>query len=93
MLHNMEEQDNQSINFSQLDTYTKTCRMQATGASGTTVRTSIPRQFIQKEAEKCGMSIKEFISCYRIKWRYNGFPGIWAEFVAVKNDVTDGHEN
>ena len=66
---------------SEKDTYTKTYRMQATGAGGKTIRTSVPSEIIEKEARRLGITVKEFVSHYRVMWLYNGFEGAWAKFV------------
>ena len=66
---------------SEKDTYTKTYRMQATGAAGKTIRTSVPSEIVEKEARRLGMSVKEFVTHYRVMWLYNGFEGAWAKFV------------
>jgi len=64
----------------------KNFRMQASGADGKTIRTSIPRDVIRKEAGKHYMSTEEFISKFRIEWRYNSFPGIYGTFVSIKEN-------
>lgn len=67
---------------SEQDTYIKTYRMQATGAGGKTIRTSVPSEVVEKEARRLGLTIKEFVSRYRVMWLYNGFEGAWAKFVS-----------
>jgi len=66
---------------SEKDAYTKTYRMQATGAGGKTIRTSVPSEIVEKEARRLDLTVKEFISHYRVMWLYNGFEGAWAKFV------------
>ena len=66
---------------SENETYTKSYRMQATGASGKTIRTSVPSVVVEKEAKRLGLSVKEFVKHYRVMWLYNGFEGAWAKFV------------
>jgi len=63
------------------DTYTKTYRMQATGASGDTIRTSVPREVVAREARRRGMTITQFVKYFKVQWLYNGFEGAWAKFV------------
>lgn len=63
------------------DTYRRTYRMQATGAGGKTIRTSVPCEVVEKEARRHGMTIHEFINKFRVEWLYNGFEGAWAKFV------------
>jgi len=66
------------------DTYRKSYRMQATGAGGKTIRTSVPCLVVEKEARRCGMDIGKFITNYRVEWLFNGFEGAWARFVPQK---------
>ncbi len=63
------------------DTYRKTYRMQATGAGGNTIRTSVPSEIVEKEARKQKMTIEQFIKEFRVEWLYNGFEGAWARFI------------
>lgn len=63
------------------DTYRKVYRMQATGAGGKTIRTSVPCEVVEKEARRRGLTIHEFITKFRVEWLYNGFEGAWARFV------------
>ena len=63
------------------DTYTKTFRMQSAGADGKTIRISVPRDVVRKEARRMGLNIQEFLKSYRVEWRYDSFPGAYALFV------------
>lgn len=63
------------------DTYTKVFRMQATGADGQTVRVSVPREIVRREAKRHRLSIKQFLEHFCIEWRYNSFPGFYGIFV------------
>ena len=62
-------------------TYRKSYRMQATGAGGKTIRTSVPCLVVEKEARLYGLTIDEFVARYRVEWLFNGFEGAWARFV------------
>jgi len=64
------------------DTYTKVFRMQATGADGQTVRVSVPREIVRREAKRHQMTIKEFLKHFRIEWRFNSFPGFYGVFIS-----------
>jgi len=66
---------------SEKNSYTKVYRMQATGATGKTIRTSVPSSVVEKEARRLGVTVKEFVRHYRVMWLYNGFEGAWAKFV------------
>ncbi len=74
--------ENEAIKIpSDKDTYRKVFRMQATGASGKTVRTSVPSEVVEREARRRNMPIEEFITQFRVEWLFNGFEGAWARFV------------
>ena len=73
------------------NTYTKTYRMQATGKGGETIRTSVPRAVVAREAKRRGMLVKEFIKKFRVEWSFNGFAGAYAQF--VPKEVTEEKEN
>ena len=64
--------------------YIKTFRMQATGADGRTIRVSVPRDVIKREAKKHNIKIEDFLKKFRIEWRYNGFPGVHVVFVPIE---------
>ena len=82
MCNNIYTMSNDTIYVpSEKETYIKTYRMQATGAGGKTIRTSVPSEVVEKEARRLGLTVKEFVSHYRVMWLYNGFEGAWAKFV------------
>ena len=66
------------------DTYRKVYRMQATGAGGKTIRTSVPCEVVEREARRRDMTIEEFVTHFRVEWLFNGFEGAWARFVPKK---------
>ena len=70
------------------DTYTKTYKMQTVPTSGNkeTVRTSIPREIVEKAARSNGMTITEFVEKFRVSWLYNGFEGAWEKFVPADKE-------
>ena len=68
------------------DTYTKTVRMQATGADGKTIRISIPRVVVQKEAKKHDLPLDRFLGLFRAEWRFNSFEGAYMLFVPIEPD-------
>lgn len=67
------------------DTYIKIYRMQATGAGGETIRTSVPREIVEREARSRGLTVKEFVKQFKVCWLFNGFEGAWARFVKKEN--------
>jgi len=69
------------------DTYTKTYRMQIAGL-GETIRTSVPKEVVEKEAKRHGLKVEEFVKKFRVSWLYNGFDGAWARFVPREENVS-----
>lgn len=63
------------------DSYIKVYRMQATGATGKTIRTSVPSEIVEREARRHNMTVSNFIKRFRVCWLFNGFEGAWAKFV------------
>lgn len=80
------QNDSSSTKPSDSDTYSKVYRIQATGADGETVRVSVPREVVEKEARRLSVSIKDFVKLYRIQWLFNGFEGAWARFIPINKD-------
>ena len=68
-----------------LDTYQKSYRMQTVGTDGNTVRTSVPREVIEREARKHGLTVDEFVTKFKLVWLYDGFPGIYARFERIES--------
>ena len=54
--------------------------MQIAGA-GKTIRTSMPREVVEREARIRGLSVDKFVKEFRVKWRYNNFDGAFASFI------------
>jgi hypothetical protein len=68
------------------DTYRKAYLMQAVGTDGNTIRTSVPRQVVEKEARRLSLTVKEFLELYKLEWLYNGFPGVYGTFIPIKKE-------
>jgi hypothetical protein len=62
------------------DSYRKSYMMQSVGTDNNTIRTSVPRQIIEREARRLNISISEFISNYKIVWIFDGFSGALTRF-------------
>lgn len=63
------------------DTYQKTYKMQTVGVDGSTIRTSVPREVVEREARRRDLSVEEFVKEFKVSWLYDGFDGAWARFV------------
>jgi len=74
------------------EAYVKVFRMQATGADGDTVRVSVPREVVEKEARRRGMDIKDFVKHFRVQWLFNGIEGAWARFIPVDKPTSNTEE-
>jgi len=68
------------------DTYTKTYRMQTVGADGSTIRTSVPRVIVEREARRYDLTVNQFIEQFRIVWLFNGFKGAHTTFERIADN-------
>ena len=64
-----------------LNKHKKSYRMQMVGPNGETIRTSVPKKVIEKEAANRGLSVSDFIDQYKINWLEDGFSGIHGAFI------------
>ena len=71
------------------DTYTKSYRMQTVGPDGNTIRTSVPRAVVEKEAKRHSLSVRNFVRKFNVEWRYNSFAGAHALFVPIEKEKKD----
>lgn len=62
------------------DTYKKRYKMRSQGQGGLNTVVSLPREVIEREANKRGVSIDIFIARYRAVAHYNNFDGIFYAF-------------
>ena len=74
------------------DTYRKAYLMQAVGIDDNTIRTSVPRQIVEKEARQLNISVVEFLEQYKVVWLFNSFPGAWAIFEPKKGKGDEDKE-
>jgi len=63
--------------------YKRKFKMLAGGADKKTVRATIPRDVVMREAERRGLSFEDFLKSYNIQWEYNGFEGVIGTFVEI----------
>lgn len=71
------------------DAYTKVFKMQATGADGQTIRVSVPREVVRREAKRHDMTIQVFLKHFKVEWRFNSFPGFYGCFVPISTTTPD----
>jgi len=59
--------------------------MRATGAEGRTIEVSLPKEVVEREARKRGLTIPEFIKRFRAVAHYNAFDGVLYVFEPVSS--------
>ena len=69
------------------DVYRKAYLMQAVGPDGNTIRTSVPRQVVEKEATRLKLTVEEFLDKYKVEWLFNSFPGVYGMFVPIEQKL------
>ena len=57
-------------------TYKKSYRLRSLGENGLNIVVSVPRPVIEREAERVGLSVDDFLGAYGVVAEYNGFPGL-----------------
>lgn len=62
------------------DSYRRRYKMRALGENSLNTVVSIPRVVIEREAERYGLSIEQFIDRFRAIAHYNNFEGIYYSF-------------
>ncbi len=60
------------------DAYTKSYKMRMVGPGS--LKATIPRAIVEREARKCKLSIGEFIKLYQVEYRFNDFDGAFIRF-------------
>ena len=58
--------------------------MRAVGQDGLNIVVSIPRVVIEREAEKCGLTIGEFLDQFKAVAQYNSFEGVLYTFEEIE---------
>lgn len=67
--------------------YRKIYKMRAVGEEGLNIIVSIPRQVIEREARKHGLTITDFLNSFRAVALYDGFEGIRYTFEPVISQI------
>lgn len=62
----------------------KRYKIRLTGAEGTSLETTIPKEVFEREARKQGMTVVEAVEKLRAVWRYNSFDGLHLKFEPKK---------
>lgn len=75
------------------DTYKKRYKMRTAGEGGLNIVVSMPKNVIQKEADKRGISIEDFIENFQVVAQYNSFDGVLYTFEEAKGEVNESKEH
>ncbi|MBA7582656.1 hypothetical protein ES708_24592 [subsurface metagenome] len=69
------------------DSYKKRYRMRALGEGGLNIVVSIPRVVIEREAERRGLTIGEFLDQFKAVAQYNNFEGVLYTFEEIEGEL------
>ncbi len=69
------------------DSYKKRYRMRALGEGGLNIVVSIPRVVIEREAERRGLTIGEFLEQFKAVAQYNSFEGVLYTFEEIEGEL------
>ena len=70
-----------------IDTYTRIYKLRVTGDNNRTVEVSFPRDVVEREAKKRGMTVDEFIQKFRVVAHYDNFEGVFYTFQPVSSST------
>ena len=74
------------------DAYKKRYKMRALGEDGLNIVVSIPRVVIEREAEKHGLTIPEFLEQFKAVAQYNNFEGVRYTFEEIPKEEPQKQE-
>ena len=69
------------------DSYKKRYKMRAIGQDGLNIVVSIPRVVIEREAERRGLTVGEFLDRFRAVAQYNSFEGVLYTFEKIEGGL------
>jgi len=69
------------------DSYKRRYKMRALGEGGLNIVVSIPRVVIEREAEKRGLTISEFLAQFKAVAQYGSFEGVLYTFEESKEEA------
>ncbi len=75
------------------DSYKRRYKMRAVGQYGLNIVVSIPRVVIEREAEKRGLTIGEFLEQFKAVAQYNSFEGVLYTFEEIEAEVGSGKQH
>jgi len=68
------------------DSYKRRYKMRAVGQDGLNIVVSIPRVVIERQAEKCELTIEKFLEQFRAVAQYDNFEGVHYTFEKIKKE-------
>ena len=68
------------------DAYKRRYKMRALGENGLNIVVSLPRVVIEKEAEKHGLTIPEFLEQFRAVAQFDNFEGVLYTFEEIRKE-------
>ena len=68
------------------DAYKRCYKMRALGSKGLNIVVSLPRVFIEREAEKHKLTIPEFLEQFRAVAQFDNFEGVLYTFEEIKKE-------
>jgi len=69
------------------DSYKRRYKMRAVGQDGLNIVVSIPRVVIEREAEKRGLTVEEFLEQFKAVAQYNSFEGVLYTFEEIEGEL------
>ena len=69
------------------DSYKRRYKMRAVGQDGLNIVVSIPRVVIEREAEKRGLTVGEFLDQFKAVAQYNSFEGVLYTFEEIQGEL------
>jgi len=79
-----------SIEIDDKKVYKRKYKLRRTGAQGSTIEITVPREVVEREARRLGITEEEAVEALVGVWRYNNFLGVHLSFEVRKKD---GPEN
>jgi hypothetical protein len=74
-----------SIELNDADVLRKTYKLRRTGDKGSTIEVSIPREVLEREARRQGLTLDEALEKLIAVWRFNSFRGLHLDFELKSN--------
>ena len=66
------------------NTYKRRYKLRAVGQDGLNIIVSMPRVVVEREAERQGLTVGEFLKQFKAVAQYNNFEGIMYTFEEIK---------